>query len=175
MARPFVSRCVWLAAVTFVPYFVLLVYCDIARPEGLGYRATIISGRMVVSNVGAGPDTPAGRAGLRTGDIIVAADGRRIATFNDWTRVEGNVEYNRPIQLTIQRGSTTFARPLVLSPAGWDYWITEPGLVLLTALGIQGRRHVRLACESYALSLPRIRRASFSISSVLFTEETGTT
>src|SRR5439155_14003774 len=61
-----------------------------------------------------------------------------IATLNDWTRVEGNVEYSRPIQLTIQRGSTTFARPLVLSPAGWDYWITEPGLVLLTALGIQG-------------------------------------
>jgi hypothetical protein len=47
--------------------------------------------------------------------------------------------------------------------------------LVLTAVMIERCRHVRVACECYAFSLERMRRASFSISSVFLTEETGTT
>ena len=128
---------VLVVAAAFVPYFVLLAYCDIVRPEDYGYRANFIGGRLVVSSLAPNPNAPAARAGLLPGDVLVAADGRVIERMADWTEVDQNIEFGRPIHLTVQRDSQTMDRVLALSRARWRYWTTEPGLLMLAVLGIQ--------------------------------------
>ena len=57
---------------------------------------------------------PANRAGLRTGDRIVAIDGYRILS-RDGARRFGAVRPGQTIQLTIRRGSSTMIKSLRLS------------------------------------------------------------
>ena len=128
---------VFVLAVSFFVYFILLVYCDIVRPEDYGYDADFASGRMVLSNIAPDADSPALRAGLRAGDVIASADGMIIRNVGDWTIVDENVEFERPIHLTVQRGRETLDRTLALGRARWTYWQTEPGIVMLGVLGVQ--------------------------------------
>jgi tRNA A-37 threonylcarbamoyl transferase component Bud32 len=131
------SPWVLLVASTFIAYFGLLVYCDIVRPEEYGYRARVVDGRLVVTSIAATPDTPASRAGLVPGDVIVAANGLMIESAADWALIDQNIEFGRPIHLTVDRGHRTLDRVLALSRAGWVYWTTEPGMLLLAALSVQ--------------------------------------
>lgn len=122
-------------AAAFVAYFGLLLYCDIRRPVDFGFEAGYSTGRMVVTGVVDG--TPAARSGLAAGDVIEAADGRPIRTLVDWTAVDSNVEFDRPIAITVWRGGARIAATIALPPAPWSYWRTTPGIFLLAALSIQ--------------------------------------
>jgi len=128
---------VYVAAAAFVAYFILLLYCDIRRPEDYGFEADFTSSRMVLSSVVADSESPAARAGLRPNDVIADADRRVIRTVADWTIVDDNVEFGRPIQLNVLRDGATVPMTLTLGRAPWGYWKTEPGIILLGVLGVQ--------------------------------------
>jgi sigma-B regulation protein RsbU (phosphoserine phosphatase) len=127
---------VTLLSAAFLAYFGLLVYCDVRRPEFYGFEADFSTGRMALVSVAPEP-SPAARAGLLPGDVIVEADRRPIASVADWTIVDGNVEFGRPIHLRVRRGADALAVALTLAPAPWRYFKTEPGAILLGVLGLQ--------------------------------------
>jgi tRNA A-37 threonylcarbamoyl transferase component Bud32 len=121
----------------YVAYFALLLYCDIRRPEDYGFEADFTSRRMVLSRIVPDRNSPAARAGLQPNDIISVADRRVIRTAADWTLVDEMVEFDRPIALSVVRGGVTLPLALMLRPAPWSYWKTEPGIVLLGVLAVQ--------------------------------------
>jgi len=122
---------------TFVAYFAVLVYCDIDRPQDYGYHANFVGSRLVITGLAPDPRMPAARAGLLRDDVIVAADGRVIGSAGDWSIIDQNVEFGRPIHLTVERDGRTVDRPIVLHRADWSYWKTDPGILMLVVLAVQ--------------------------------------
>ena len=129
---------VFALALAFLAYFIVLVYCDVRRPEDYGFEADFTTGRMVLSSVAANvPASPAVRAGLAPGDVVVEALDRPMRTVADWTTVDDTIEFGRPIPLRVLRNGRISDVTLTLRPALWTYWKTEPGVILLAVLGMQ--------------------------------------
>ena len=127
----------WVLAIaaSFLAYFALLVYCDVWRPEDAGFVADYSANNMRLTRIV--PDSPAARAGLQPDDVIAVADGKTIRSVLDWTVVDTNVEFDRPIPLEVERIATRVATSLVLRQGPWSYLRSGPGLFILVALGIQ--------------------------------------
>lgn len=53
------------------------------------------------------PDTPAAKAGMRWGDVIVAVDGQPVKNANDMQSFVENTKVGQNIQLTLKRGERT--------------------------------------------------------------------
>lgn len=68
----------------------------IARSLGLDSRRGALVARVY-------PDTPAARAGVRSGDVIVEIDGRGIDNAQALSNLEGLLPVGRPIALTLRR------------------------------------------------------------------------
>ena len=62
------------------------------------------------------PASPAARAGLAPGDVIVEADGKPIRTLADWTMVDDTIEFDRPIPLRVLRDGQVSEVTLALRP-----------------------------------------------------------
>src|SRR5215212_6447563 len=112
------------AAVSFFSYFGLLVYCDLWRPEDAGLVADYSTHQMVLTRIV--PGSPADRAGLRPRDIIASADGRQIHTVRDWTVVDAQMVFDRPIALRIARDGQPLTTAIVRRQASWSYLRTGP-------------------------------------------------
>ena len=61
--------------------------------------------RPVINNVVA--ESPAARAGLETGDVVVAVDGTRVASWSDINRLIGD-RRGKPVALAVRRADRTF-------------------------------------------------------------------
>src|SRR5437667_857169 len=130
-------RAPWLAIAAggpFLGYFLLLVYCDVRRPEPPGMLAEFSRDALVVRATG--PGSPAARAGLRPGDRIVSWSGRPIVD-RDWMVIDANVELGRPMPLDVERGSARLATPLTLGRESWTFWQSQSGVMLLTVRTVQ--------------------------------------
>lgn len=90
---------VLLAGASFLTYFFLLVYCDSVKPQWIGIHPDFRSGSMVVRAVL--PGSAAAEAGLLAGARILLADGRPVRTPLDWAVVESNIQFDRPLVLTL--------------------------------------------------------------------------
>ena len=63
-------------------------------------------------------DSPASTAGLRSGDTILAANGQRILTYGDFTRVLELSPSTGKLPLLVQREGKKYGRTIAL-PEGW--------------------------------------------------------
>jgi eukaryotic-like serine/threonine-protein kinase len=127
----------WVLAVgvSFLAYFGLLAYCDIVRPEDYGLHAEFSGGRMRIARVISG--SPADRAGVLAGDVVVHAGQTPIREVSDWTVVSSHIHLGQPEPVTIVRDGRTFQTALTLQPRGLAFWLTAPGSFLLMTLTIQ--------------------------------------
>ncbi len=71
----------------------------VARPQharrGLGFEVKTVW-----------PESPAAGAGLRSGDVVVSADGKPVATREDWETALAAVSPGRTVTLGVKRGDT---------------------------------------------------------------------
>ena len=141
---------VWLLAcvATFLAYFALLVYCDLARPENEGMELDGSSAGLRVSHVE--PGGPAGRAGLREGDEIVRASGRIVRSRMDWSVVAANFSFDLPTRLEVLRQGALRTVVLQQGRESWQDWLTREGLGVLLSRAVQA--------VSLALALLIVRR-----------------
>jgi serine protease Do len=68
--------------------------------KGLGLNPEQSAGALVASVV---PDSPAAKAGLKSGDVITAAGGRRIKTVHDLPRLVASTPVGDKLDLTVLR------------------------------------------------------------------------
>lgn len=72
-----------------------------------------LSQASAVEVVSVDEDGPAGRAGTRVGDLIVAIDGLKVLGIDDLHRFLNEWQEGQPVQLTVVRGRTKVRRDLV--------------------------------------------------------------
>jgi S1-C subfamily serine protease len=82
----------------------------------LARQLEIISGRAV-EVLTLEPDAPAARAGLRQGDLIVAIDGRPVASVDELHRALTRTEIGATTTLTVIRGQERVAIPVITAEA----------------------------------------------------------
>jgi serine protease Do len=102
---------------------------ELARREGL----SAVRGALVVRVY---PDSPAARAGVKSGDVLAAVDGRPVVAREELTTAFHSVPTGTPLEVEIRRGEQSF--PLALTAVRPPQGL---GLeVLATALGIEAER-----------------------------------
>jgi hypothetical protein len=70
------------------------------------------------------PGRPMEIAGLRVGDVLVAANRQPITGMPDWFVARAYFELNRPIDLRIQRGGQSHWLNVVITEPAWRAWST---------------------------------------------------
>jgi serine protease Do len=113
---------------------------ELARREGL----SAVRGALVVRVY---PDSPAARAGVKSGDVLAAVDGRPVTAREELTTAFHSVAPGTPLKVEVRRGEASF--PLALSAVRPPQGL---GLeVLATAIGIEaGRDREGVFVESVA-------------------------
>ncbi len=120
----------WLiaSAAAYVLYFALIVWCEVHRPEAPGLLVRFEQGGMLAQTVV--PNSPAARAGITPGDVLIAANDHPLRTRLDWLFVAANLDADRAITVRLRRGGDDrFVETTWLLPrAGATYWISVEGL-----------------------------------------------
>lgn len=120
IAAPFVAKAVFVTAFCFF------------GPESMGIEVRPTKTQPVISRVL--QDSPAERAGVRKGDVLIGANDRPVPDTNHWYWFLTNVEIGQPIVLETDRGGRHLRSVLILKARPSRYWSSGPGLVLLLNL-----------------------------------------
>ncbi len=121
----------WLAAVAgvFLTYAGLITYCDFVKPEAPGVDIVPVGGRMVIGRVAEG--SPSAQAGVRSGDVLVAVNGRPMETRTDWVAQSMHAEFGRPWLFDLERDGVRFGVTVPLERASWRVSVEQAGWMLL--------------------------------------------
>src|SRR5262245_8486788 len=124
-------------AAAFFGLWALLVFCELTLSVPLGANLHPERYYLLVRSVA--PGSSADRAGLRVGDRVVATDDRQVSGRLDWASVYGNLEFDRPVRLTIDRGSTLLRTTMTPErpSSPWESWREQHGPELLTIRVVQ--------------------------------------
>jgi regulator of sigma E protease len=127
------------------------------------------------------PDSPAARAGFQVGDLVTAADGRRI---DDFTKLSTYVmlRADEPIRFNVKRGgadvfiTATPARTLVSNPVTGDSRMGRLGIGNSQAPGDVFRRHynpIQALGGGVARAWEQIETTVFYLSRIVRGQESG--
>ena len=124
-------------AASFCAYFLLLVYCDVTRPENAGFLAVDnrVSSGVLVAYVA--PGSPADRAGLQTGDRILSVNHVAISGRGSRGELGTIMETDTPMPVVVARGTSVLTVLLRLGPTPVGYWRTQASIILVISLGAQ--------------------------------------
>jgi PDZ domain-containing protein len=120
VAAPFLAKAIYVTAFCFF------------GPESMGIEIRPTKAQPVVSGIL--QNSPAERAGIRPGDVLVRADGRPILGTNYWYWFVSNLAIGRPVVLETDRRGRPLRTVLVLKRRPPRYWSTGEGLLLLLHL-----------------------------------------
>ncbi len=137
MRRFFAPWWVVPCAASFLAYFLLLLYCDIWRPEPEGLTLTSSAGLDGLLVEAVSPDSPAERAGVRAGDTVLSADGRPLRSRLEWETVQTNLRFDRPLSIEVLHGGTVRRVEWTVTREGWGYWLGREGIELLLTRLVQ--------------------------------------
>jgi len=116
-SRRYPWQIVAVAAISIIGNFYLGYYLLFGLAED-GVAVSAASGRTVVSTVGA--DTPAERAGIVKGDVLVDVNGQRIGNVVDWLAQRMNFEADKPIAIRVERAGRPIDLKMVVHGRLWD-------------------------------------------------------
>ncbi len=119
----------YVVAASFLGYFALLTYSIFWEVQRLGVLAEYPGGRMILREVGL--DSPGARAGLRSGDQVIAVNGQASHSRLDWEVVAANFEAGRPLEFAIERAGKPIEVSLTLRRLSWSEWDTTTLIPLL--------------------------------------------
>jgi eukaryotic-like serine/threonine-protein kinase len=135
MARKNAPWWVYPGAAAFLGYFALLVVCDLTRPQPEGLELKAVGGVLVVKDVDEG--SPAGRAGIRVGDVFMRADRHQLASRMDWEGIQTTVHLGRSLAIEGLRGGEAFRAEWPVTRASRSYWRQRQGIELLLTRVVQ--------------------------------------
>jgi serine/threonine-protein kinase len=124
-------------AASFLAFFLLLLYCDIWRPESEGLRLKSSAGMTGLLVEAVSPGSPAERAGIRQGDTVLSADGRPLRSRLEWDAVQANVRFDQSVSIELLRDGTVRRAEWSVVREGWDYWLGRQGAELLLTRLVQ--------------------------------------
>ena len=125
----------YVIALAFVARAVFVTYFCFFGPESMGIDVRPSKAYPVVSKVT--PDSPADKAGIRRGDVLVRVNDQLVRDVNYWYWFLCNVETGRPAVLETERSGQRLRAVLLLKRRPAQYWSTGPGIVLLLNLCCQ--------------------------------------
>jgi hypothetical protein len=110
-----------LAVTPFLLYYAVMVYSERWTPRAFGMAAIFSSQEgLVVGDVLA--NSPAGRAGMESGDVVVAVDSQPIRYFEDWKRVMAGREIGRTYHFHVSRRGEQSELRLTIGRQPGDTW-----------------------------------------------------
>ncbi len=87
-----------------------------AEPQQISWGIyTAEAGGRGVLIQGFTPDSPAAKAGLQAGDVLLAIDGAAVRSVQEFRAVKNNFPLYTPLRLTISRGGAVLERQIVLT------------------------------------------------------------
>jgi tRNA A-37 threonylcarbamoyl transferase component Bud32 len=126
----------YLAAASFISYFLLAIYNNFLGSPNAGFSASYASGRMVLSEIS--PNSAAERAGLQRNDRLLMVEGQPVRSLADWLAISANLESGRTYRMEIERGDQRrelrFALGTIPRSA---FWTAQDWSEALTVLGMQ--------------------------------------
>jgi serine protease Do len=111
------------------------------------------------------PDGPSARAGLRAGDVLTEANGRRLRNYLDWEAVKLDLHVGDSVEVIVRNGNTTTRRRVV---TGDLPTVTAEKITVLQDLqlinvtpGIQAERGIRSERGALIFRIsPQVSRAT---------------
>lgn len=122
----------YLIAASFLARAVFITYFCFFGPESLGIDVKETGHQIAIRRVAVG--SPAERAGIRRGDLLLRVNDRSILDTNHWFWFLANVEIAQPFVLKTQRQGQLHHAVLALKGRPGAYWSTAPGMILLLNL-----------------------------------------
>lgn len=119
----------YIIAVSFLAHVLFITAFWFLGPESMGIDVRASKTYPIISKVD--PDSPAQRAGIQPGDVLVRANDQPIRDTNDWYWFCTNVETGRPITFEVERGEEHVRAVLHLRRRPARYWSTGAGMIRL--------------------------------------------